>query len=40
MEAHVIRNISRPPQNLIKEIGSFEAATVHEAYGGKGSIPE
>jgi len=38
MEAHVIRNISRPPQNLIKEIGSFEAATVHEAYGGKGAL--
>ena len=38
MEAHVIRNISRPPQNLIKEIGSLEAATVHEAYGGKGAL--
>jgi len=38
MEAHVIKKISRPPQNLIKEIGSFEAATVHEAYGGKGAL--
>lgn len=38
MEAHVIKNISRLPQNLIKEIGSFEAATVHEAYGGKGAL--
>jgi hypothetical protein len=26
--------------NLIRQIGSFEAATVHEAYGGKGSFPE
>jgi len=38
MEAQVIKNILRPPQNLIKEIGCFEAATVHEAYGGKGAL--
>jgi len=38
MDAHVIRKILRPPQNLLKEIGFFETATVHEASGGKGAL--
>lgn len=38
MDAHVIRKILRPPQNLIKETASFETATVHEASGGKGAL--
>ena len=38
MDAHVIKSILRPPQDLIKEMASFETATVHEASGGKGAF--
>ena len=38
MDAHVIKKISRPAQNLVQELADFETATVHEAYGGKGAL--
>ena len=38
MDAHVIKMISRPAQNLVQELADFETATVHEAYGGKGAL--
>jgi len=38
MDAHVIKKISRPAQNLVQELAGFEAATVHEAYGAKGAL--
>lgn len=38
MEAHLIRNISRPPKELMKEFLAFDTATVHEASGGKGAL--
>jgi len=38
MDLHVIKKISRPSRNLMKELSSFETATVHEASGGKGAL--
>lgn len=38
MDAHIIRNIVRPQQDLIKAIAAYEAATAHEAYGGQGAL--
>jgi 4-hydroxy-4-methyl-2-oxoglutarate aldolase len=38
MDAHVIKEISRPAQNRVQELADFETATVHEAYGGKGAL--
>lgn len=38
MDPQVIRNISRPSRDLVKELSSFETATVHEASGGKGAL--
>ena len=35
---HVIKNISRPSQDLIKELAALETATVHEASGAKGAL--
>ncbi|MCL2669529.1 MAG: 4-carboxy-4-hydroxy-2-oxoadipate aldolase/oxaloacetate decarboxylase [Syntrophaceae bacterium] len=38
MEAHVLRNIPRPPRELVLEFLAFDTATVHEASGGKGAL--
>lgn len=38
MKAHVLSNISRPPKHLVGDFATFDAATVHEAYGGKGAL--
>lgn len=38
MGAHIIKNIVRPPRDLIKAIAAYEAATAHEAYGGQGAL--
>jgi len=38
MDPHMIKNISRPSRNLMKELSIFETATVHEASGGKGAL--
>ena len=38
MKAHVLRDISRPPKHFIGGFAAFDAATVHEASGGKGAL--
>lgn len=38
MEPHVINEIVRPPQELIKGFADFDSATIHEASGGKGAL--
>ncbi len=38
MEPRIIKKITRPPQHLIKELSNFDAATVHEASGGRGAL--
>lgn len=35
---HVLKNIARPPQNLIAEFSTIASATIHEASGRKGYI--
>jgi 4-hydroxy-4-methyl-2-oxoglutarate aldolase len=38
MDAHVLKSIVRPPQNLIRQLAAFDTATVHEASGGAGAL--
>ena len=40
MEPHVINEIVRPPQELMKRFADFDSATIHEASGGKGALIE
>jgi len=34
----VIKEFSRPPSALLRELSAYDSATVHEAYGGKGAL--
>jgi len=34
----VIKEIARPPFDLIRELSAYDSATVHEAYGGRGAL--
>lgn len=38
MQAHVIKNIQRPPQGLATAFTAFDSATIYEASGGKGAF--
>jgi 4-hydroxy-4-methyl-2-oxoglutarate aldolase len=38
MEAHMIRNIPRPPHDMPVQFLAFDTATVHEASGGRGAL--
>ncbi|HUL29279.1 MAG TPA: 4-carboxy-4-hydroxy-2-oxoadipate aldolase/oxaloacetate decarboxylase [Thermodesulfobacteriota bacterium] len=38
MEQRIITQITRPSQQLIKELSTFDSATVHEASGGRGAL--
>jgi 4-hydroxy-4-methyl-2-oxoglutarate aldolase len=35
---HVIKEVTRPSFDLIRELSTYDSATVHEAYGGKGAL--
>lgn len=38
MDVHVLKNIIRPPRDLIRQFAVFDTATVHEASGGTGAL--
>ena len=38
MDAHVLKSITRPPRDLIRQFEVFDTATVHEASGGAGAL--